>query len=188
MTKWPARHSTNRRKATRCWESFRERYRLEALPAKAKATASKVDGVFNAVEAILAPQRLTQITTKRISYFQAEMRRRHKSESTIKGNLAHLKAALRWAERVGLLAKAPRVEMPKRAKGGKIMKGRPITLEEFERMLAKVPEVLGTKAPDSESSKDLVKRWQWFLRGLWFSGLRIGEALEHKENNDDYAY
>ena len=185
------------------WEAFRERYRLEVLPAKAKATAEKAEGVFNVIESILNPQRLSQVTSERISYFQAELRRRHKSESTIKGNLAHLKSALRWAERVGLLAKAPRIEMPKRASDK--MKGRPITGEEFDRMLAKVeaglalswdlrkgagkPAAGKTPTPSTEKSikaardrlekqaKAVVPQWQRFLRGLWLSGLRLSEAL-----------
>ncbi len=48
------------------------------------------------------------------------------------------------------------------------MKGRPITLEEFERMLEATPSVVGEKAADS---------WKLLLRGLWVSGLRLGEAL-----------
>ena len=70
-------------------------------------------------------------------------RRKESAEATIRGNLAHLRAPLRWAERIGLLVKAPRIEMPRRAKGTDVMKGRPITGEEFERMLAKVANVVG---------------------------------------------
>ena len=49
------------------------------------------------------------------------------------------------------------------------MKGRPITGEEFDRMLAKVPEVVGDAAAES---------WRHYLRGLWWSGLRLAESLE----------
>ncbi len=47
------------------------------------------------------------------------------------------------------------------------MRGRPITAEEFDRMIAAVPKV----------RDKFVSRWQRFLRGLWWSGLRLGEAL-----------
>ena len=87
-------------------------------------------------------------------------------DKSIKSNLAHLKAALRWANRVGLLAKAPSIEMPKRA--SETMKGRPVTAEEFDRMIDAVPKVVG------EADAAL---WKRFLRGLWLSGLRISEAL-----------
>ena len=36
---------------------------------------------------------------------------------------------------MGLLAEIPRIEMPKRARGQVLMRGRPITVEEFERVL-----------------------------------------------------
>ncbi len=188
------------------WQAFRTRYQREALPAKAKATANKVDAVFNVVESILSPQRLTSITADRLSYFQAELRRRHKSESTIKGCLAHLKSALRWAERVGLLAKAPRVDMPKRVSDK--MKGRPITGEEFDRMLAKVDAGLALAWVDRKPSKDPAARkrsdkalandqkrqaehmaaiapmFRRLLRGLWLSGLRLSEAMNLTWDND----
>lgn len=49
------------------------------------------------------------------------------------------------------------------------MKGRAITAEEFERMVAAVPGVVGEKdAP----------HWRHYLRGLWASGLRLGESLD----------
>lgn len=68
----------------------------------------------------------------------------------------------------------PKVKMPKKAKAGK-MKGRPITLEEFERMLAKAPAVVGLEAAPS---------WQRFLTGLWLSGLRIAEAVRLSWDED----
>ncbi len=47
------------------------------------------------------------------------------------------------------------------------MKGRPITREEFERMLTVSEKV----RPDD------FRHWKGFLEGLWLSGLRLGEAL-----------
>ena len=58
--------------------------------------------------------------------------------------------------------------MPVRAKHSKLMKGRPITREETERMLESVPSIVGAKAAPS---------WRELIEGLWNSGLRISEAL-----------
>ncbi len=77
---------------------------------------------------------------------------------------------------MGLLAKLPSIEIPRRAKGQKLMKGRPITGEEFERMLAKVPDVVGEAAATS---------WTHYLNGLWHSGLRLAESLELHWDRDD---
>ena len=56
------------------------------------------------------------------------------------------------------------------------MKGRPVTTEEFERMLTKTADVVGETAAPS---------WRHFLCGLWLSGLRLGEALELWWDRDD---
>ena len=63
---------------------------------------------------------------------------------------------------MGLLTKAPAIEMPKVVKGQTMMRGRPITAEEFDRMLAAVPKVRPHDAP----------AWDRYLTGLWWSGLR----------------
>ena len=47
------------------------------------------------------------------------------------------------------------------------MRGRPITAEEFERMLAATPKV----RPQDAAT------WKQYLRGLWLSGLRLEESL-----------
>ena len=49
------------------------------------------------------------------------------------------------------------------------MKGRPITGEEFERMQANVEAEVGATAAAS---------WQFYLEGLWWSGLRRAESLD----------
>ncbi len=100
-------------------------------------------------------------------------------ETTIARHLRPIKAALRWGERQGLIAKAPRIEMPKRQKGAKLMKGRPILGEEFDRMVAAIPK---ERPHDAQA-------WERFLRGLWLSGLRLGEAvaLSWDERSPFYA-
>ena len=158
------------------WAEFRERYENEVLTGLADTTDLKVSGVFNSVEAILNPARLRDLTEQRLSYYVAELRKARRSEDTILGHVAHLGSALRWAERVGLLAKAPKIERPRRAKGAKAMKGRPITYQEFCAMLGKVPEVVGQPAAAS---------WREYLWGLWWSGLRLAESLElYWDRND----
>jgi hypothetical protein len=166
------------------WVQFRERYENEVLASLAENTDKKVQGVFNAVEKYLAPVRLRDVTADRLSYLQAKLREAEKSndtikkrsENTIKGHLAHLMSALRWAVKVGMLAKAPEVTMPKRAKGANVMKGRPISGEDFDRMLEAVAKVLGDEKNPAEPA--MVKSWQHYLRGLWLSGLRLAESLE----------
>jgi integrase len=168
------------------WADFRKRYEAEVVPGLARRTAEKIESVFKRLEQEISPRRLWDIDERRLSAFVTRLRKgdpdndiRALTESTIAGHLAHLKAALNWARGQKLiphLPTFPRLKRTKMSKGGKVMRGRPITTEEFERMLGKVQEVVGeTAAP----------RWTFFLRGLWTSGLRLTESLELYWDRDD---
>ena len=187
------------------WEQFRLRYEDEVLPGLAPKTAQKVGGIFNVLESILPKVKaglLRELTAERISFLQADLRRRGRAEATIAGHLGHLRAALNWAVDQGLLAAMPEIRRPKRAKrSGRAdpMKGRPITTEEFERMLDKITQGLtpdparrsataskqGRKGkrkapktrPPTIPSVEVMQSWRQLLLGLWWSGLRLGEAL-----------
>ena len=91
---------------------------------------------------------------------------------------------------MGLLAAMPAIDKPKRVKGGKVMKGRPIAGEEFDRMLAAVQKVFddGEEVTNAEKLVDcaaLIASWKHYIRGLWLSGLRLGESLELYWDRDD---
>ncbi|REJ92496.1 MAG: site-specific integrase [Planctomycetota bacterium] len=165
--------------APRCnvsWEAFRDRYEAEVLPSLAENTRCLVGTVFNAIERIVRPKRLHDLSADRLSYFQSKLREEELAEASIQTYLAHLVSALRWAAKLQMIAAVPAVQRPTRAKKSKLMKGRPITLEEFERMLDSVAAVVSPAA---------VQSWQHLLRGLWWSGLRLGEALNLDWNRQD---
>ena len=151
------------------WSEFRRRYEDEVLSGLAHTTGQKNATVFNSVEEILRPSRLRDLTAARLSYFQAELRKGGRAETTISGYRAHLRSALNWAVEIELLPRLPKIPKLKRAKSSKIMKGRPITDEEFEQIVAAVESIVGEKAAGS---------WRHYLEGLWWSGLRLAESLE----------
>jgi integrase len=151
------------------WDQFRNRYESEVLPSLAEGTDKKVFTVFNSVAKLLSPSKLKDLTAERLSYYQSKLREREASESTIESYLGHLQAALKWAVDIGLLDSLPKIKRPRRAKKSKVMKGRPITGEEFDRMIGKIPSVVGEERSAS---------WKFYLRGLWLSGLRLEESLE----------
>ena len=157
------------------WDEFRERYEQEYLPGLADGTFGKIQALFNLIERVLRPRRLSDVTSSAISKLQAEMRK-SQQEATIKSNLAHLKAALRWAVRMDLLVAAPVIEKPPRSRNNIVMKGRPITAAEFDRMLRGTPEIVGEAAAAD---------WRRLLQGLWLSGLRLSEALNLSWTDDD---
>lgn len=158
------------------WNSFRDRYTAEILPSFAAKTRSMIRTVFNSVESLLNPTSLKDLSAGRLSYYQAALRDRGVSESTVRCYLAHLLSALRWAQNLGLIAALPIVLKPQRAKKSRKMKGRPLTDDEFERMLARVESIVGADGAPS---------WQFYLSGLWTSGLRLAESLQLFWDRDD---
>jgi integrase len=181
------------------WADFRERYENEVVSGHALKTAGKVSSIFTKLEELIHPAKIGSLNADALQRFQKALRDQHLSESTIKGYLAHLRAALAWAVDVGLLAAVPKFPKTQRAKQTRVMKGRPITGEEFERMLSKVDTALvdvcepGKERsytrwkPEAraaylerrrEQATKVAPSWKSLIRGLWLSGLRIGEALE----------
>jgi integrase len=107
------------------------------------------------------------LTEAQLARVVADLRQRQRSEATVRSHVRNLRAFLRWAVRRQILDRVPAMPTLGRAPQG--MKGRPITTEEFERMLAATIDVVG---PDHAPA------WQHLLAGLWHTGLRLGEALE----------
>jgi len=151
------------------WHRFRERYEAEVLPSLAVKTRLKVATILNAVETLVKPLRLRDLSADKLSVFQAKLREGGRSETTVLGYQAHLRSALAWAVEMGMLPSVPKIKKPERAKQSSVMKGRPISREEFERMLDKAADVVGADAAQS---------WKHYLEGLWWSGLRLSESLD----------
>ncbi len=190
------------------WQQFRMRYETEVVPGLATRTGDKIRTVFNALEKTLpkvAGGKLADLNPEAISRFQAELRDGQRSENTIAGYLAHLRAALAWALDQGMIPTMPKIRRPQRAKKagrGSKSKGRPITGEEFDRMLAAVGPALvefrrreraagrkkrakrGQTARKTEIDERpaeflpaVLESWRHYLRGFWLSGLRLQESL-----------
>ncbi len=149
------------------WAEFRERYEDEKLASLSENTAEATAAAFNHLEAIINPKNLQVLDATVLSRFQAALRKTGIKETSIATHLRHLRAALGWAVSMQLLAVRPDIQMPKRARGRTLMRGRPITAEEFERMLA---ATVKTRPNDTAA-------WQYYLNGLWLSGLRLEESL-----------
>lgn len=149
------------------WSDFRQFWEDAKLPSLKHSTAMNYASTMNAFEAECRPKRISDLTTARVAAFASAMREKRLREATIAKHLRSLKAMARWAHRSGLLTTIPQFDMP-RAVDAARMKGRPITGEEFERMLSACDGVVGEHGAES---------WRLLLQGLWTSGLRLGEAL-----------
>lgn len=168
------------------WEDFRRRYETEVLPGLAERTREKIASVLDRLERELRLDRLWDINERRLSAYVASLRAGDErageqplAESTIHGHLSHLKSALNWAKSQKLIPQLPafpRITRAKLSKGNKLMRGRPITLEECERMIAEARNEVGDEAaPD----------WVFYMQGLWASGLRLTESLEFYWDRSD---
>ena len=157
------------------WKQFRdlfwERRITEETPANTrKAFAS----AFNQLEALVNPLKLSSMTTSTLATFQRKLRATGVRTTTVASYLRSMKSALNWAVRKKLLVAAPDIDMPRMPKGRRLMRGRPITREEYERMLAITPRERPHDAAD----------WQRYQTGLWLSGLRLSESVALSWDDD----
>jgi len=168
--KWEAelREGRYQRPNRMTWDTFYDYYTVNALPALASSTTLTYMATLNVFARHCHPQKLSDVTTARVTRFSTALREEGAAEATVGRHLRQLKVIMRWAHGQGLLPVLPTFNMPKRVKGAKLMRGRPICEEEFERMLKHVPAVVENAASAS---------WEFYLRGLWHSGLRLSESL-----------
>lgn len=152
------------------WAKFRLRYEGEYLSTLAKPTRKKAHTALQCVENELRPDRLRDITTDSLSAMFGRMRAKKKdrAESTLAGYGRQISAALGWAVDMGLLGKRPKMPRQQRYRTD-AAKSRAVTDSEFAAMLAAVPEVVGEKRAAS---------WLHYLRGMWWSGLRLEESID----------
>lgn len=177
-----------RRVTNPTWLEFRDKFENEVLAGKSQHTFNTATCVFNRVAAIAKPERLRHLTADRITYFVGELRREKKSEQTIRSYLKNLFWALRWAHEKGMIRQLPKVDMPGQDDGeDDAMKGRPITGEEYERMLEAVPKAFNVKGEKQQQRLvDTVgPAWRFYLEGLWWSGLRLEESLNLSWDRED---
>jgi len=167
----------------RSWEEAADHYRSQhkrRVRRKARADSdSRLDIAWRIFEARRKEKGLPPgvtlrecMTLEALEYLQdqlldgAECRYAHRSPNTVNSMLGAIMAFVRycydheWIERVPPLRKLEVDE---------VMRGRPITGEEFERMLEAVPKVVGD-GPAEE--------WRFTLKILWESGFRIADLLD----------
>lgn len=148
------------------WKQFRKLYERSEYPGKSTSTKNTTSSTFNLVQQVLKPARPTVINTRKVTKLVNHIRQNTTSEFTVRRHLAELRKIMKWALRNGYIHELPNFEMPKKLTGAK---ARAVTPEEFERMLTAVPKVVGEeRAPE----------WEFMLNGLWFSGLRLAEAMK----------
>lgn len=157
------------------WDDFRERYSTLHLSTLRVKSSVNAESRLDVAERILKPRTLGDVAnSEALHELQQKLLvgaegklNRPRSPVTAKNYMIVVTGALNWAVYMGWLPSVPRVKPIKTSKL-KHMKGRPITAPEFTAMLKATEEVVGAAAAPS---------WRHTLRGLWASGLRLGELL-----------
>ena len=152
------------------WKTFRVNYELEHLSKLKRPGCFK--SAANKLELHVKPKYVTDLTAAKMKQFRQKMESSGMKSTTIASYLKHVRAALGWAAEYGYIDHAPRVRAGSTAK----MKGRPITLEEFERMLAVTQKEVGKKRAE---------QFRRLLKGLWLTGLRLQEALDMRWSGEN---
>lgn len=151
------------------WSQFCARYVREGMQHCRQTTIAKWMVTQRHVTRELKPTLVTDLTANRLSTLRADLEEGGMRAASVDGVIRHLMVALRWAASIGVIKQAPTLPRPKRggSRGG--MKGRPISLEEFERMLASTERVVAAEHAAS---------WQHLMWVGWYSGLRLNELLQ----------
>lgn len=148
------------------WEVFRIRFTDEHLAGMSAKTSSAYRTALNRFEKDIGkPLSIAAIDSGVLSRFKAELLKAKHPQTTIANYLRHVTSALSWANKVGMLDRVPRCVMPRNRKR-KLMRSSPITNEQYQKIL----EAVGKNDRDPAGLQRLI-------RGLWLSGLRVGEAL-----------
>ncbi len=163
------------------WEEFRSGYECATDISLRAGTSSKIASMCNVVETYMKPDTVRRINSQWLTKFQTRLLENGLSPATVESHCRHLKAALNWGKEQGIIHSVPQFPRLKQARAAKVMKGRPITGEEFDRMLEAVdtdfPIVATWKLERIQRVQLQRNSMKFLIRGLWLSGLRLGEAL-----------
>ena len=166
-------------KAKRCgpqmpWSEFRHEHTQLRLSTLRPDTASDNDYRLDVVERIINPRTLADMADPaNLERLKAELlagagngnkRTGERSAHTVNGYLRILVAALNWAYKQRWLPEPTHKQV---VPADEPDRGRPLCLEEFERMIAVTTVVCDEHADE----------WCYLLYGLWDSGLRLAEAM-----------
>lgn len=148
------------------WVKFVERYEMEHLSEVSESSRYDVMLTLKMFVEMVAPKRLRDVNEARISSFRKRLKAKYDSTATINKHLRNVRTAIIWATSQKLMPYPPTIKELK-VESGTESKGRPVTAEEFDRMVGAAEKTLGAKKGE----------WLFLLRGLWWSGLRLGEAM-----------
>lgn len=143
------------------WDAFVSEYERHHLNHLSRGAAYQTYSAFKRFRSAVNVVRLEQVPDL-MKEFRLALLTSNLASATQTGYLKHFRAAMNWAHQQGLLTEKLTIKMPPSPETE--MKGRPLTEAEYKSMLLKAKELYDESVAD-------------FISGLWFSGLRRGEAM-----------
>lgn len=182
------------------WYDFCDRYRVERLSMLRPSSRSDWETASKLYGELMSPSTIRDVTANELSKFGAalrqpyvyirkgETRTKYFSQDRIAKFLGELRRAMTWAAKIRLIEDVPFIAIPSSRSSGS-MHARPVTAEEFDRMLAVVPAVVNDmvagflKKTRKRQQTDvpaltarLIASWTDTLHKYWLSGFRLEEA------------
>lgn len=150
------------------WADFVAKYESEKLCDLKSYTPQKVRGILDRFGAHARPLGVADVSGEMISAYARSLRQAGLKAPTIQTHLAHVRAALRWAARLGLIRHAPHVE--------------PIKVVRRQRLRTlpadRLPALLDLMPDDA---------WRLLALVAWHTGMRRGELFALRWNESDDA-
>lgn len=151
------------------WLEFCRMYEVEHLARRSDRTSEAWSTVKYWIDEFGRPMHLHNVNDDYVVRWQAKMHGEGLAESSVAAYSTRLRAALNWAKKRKLIQNVPEIEV-----GEFRSRGRPVIGEEFDRMLM--------------ASKDVrpqdYKLWELLLKGIYWSGLRLGEIWRLSWDDD----
>lgn len=159
------------------WKEFRRRYEDEVCSSMSIGTDHKIVSVFNVLERAMKPKLLIDVDGDMLRSMargcETMIARNRRSKDTW-----HIS----WQRSLGQGSQSdlrnPESENAEARQKSRAMKGRPITLEEFERTLDKVPADVLSQRVNEHRKSAVVEPWRFYRRGMWSSGVRLSASME----------
>ena len=145
------------------WKDFRRRVEAVYLADTKPKTVAAYRTALNSIERTIKPARMSDLTTESLIEYAATAT---VSRSSVKTYLEHLIVLLNWARKTRMIDRVPELDSIKISLESK---GRPLSEEEFQRMIEATATVR-SRRKDADA-------WIRLMRGIWLTGLRISEAL-----------
>lgn len=157
------------------WSDFKSLFIEQHVNPMRLNSRNTVIATLNAIEEHISPAKLSRLTANAISDFATKLRATGITEASVKRHLSVVRTLLNWARRMRMIREVPHIAMPRRVGG---MKGRDPSREELERMLDCTAAVVDKDRKQKGREKtNRAPSWKFLIEGLWWSGLRLDEAM-----------